>query len=110
MTERFSALKLIASFFFGEVSSVLPQSLTVLTNWCEDNISLLKTRLMLDSSFLTKFMMSIDDRIYQWLKQSNFNSKHGLGPIEFESCLLQHPDKSILPLHATEKYIASKER
>ena len=68
MTERFSALKLIASFFFGEVS-VLPQSLTALSNWCEDNISLLKTRLMLDPSFLTKFMMSIDDRIYQWLKQ-----------------------------------------
>ena len=68
MTERFSALKLIASFFFGEVT-VLPQSLTALTNWCEDNIALLKTRLMLDPSFLTKFMMSIDDRIYQWLKQ-----------------------------------------
>jgi hypothetical protein len=68
MKERFSALQLIATFFFGEVT-VLPQSLTALTNWCEDNISLLKTRLLLDSSFLTKFMMCIDDRIYQWLKQ-----------------------------------------
>ena len=68
MTERFHALRLIAGFFLGE-DSFLPQSLTALTNWCEDNGTLLKTRLLLDSSFLTKFMMSVDDRVYQWLKQ-----------------------------------------
>jgi len=68
MTERFQALRLISGFFFGEFS-ILPQSFLDLTNWCEDNISLLKTRLLLDTSFLTKFMMSVYDRIYQWLKQ-----------------------------------------
>jgi len=66
--DRFNALRLIAAFFFGEVS-IIPQSLLALTNWCENNKALIQARVLMDPKFLVKFMLCVDDRIYQWLRQ-----------------------------------------
>jgi len=62
--DRFNALRLIAAFFFGEIS-IIPQSLLALTNWCKNNKSLIQTRILMDSEFLAKFMLCVDDRIHQ---------------------------------------------
>ena len=66
--DRFNSLRLITAFFFGEVS-ILPQSLLALTNWCENNKALIQTRILMDTEFLVKFMLCVDDRIHQWLRQ-----------------------------------------
>jgi len=42
--DRFNALRLIAVFFFGEIS-IIPQSLLAPTNWCENNKNLIQTRI-----------------------------------------------------------------
>ena len=65
--EKLKALNVITILFWSEVER-LPQALTSLSNWCTDNRSLLEARASSDKQFLAKMSVSIDERIYLWLK------------------------------------------
>ena len=66
--ERIQAIQILSTYFFG-LRSFISQGLTKLVNSCLDNKQLLRTKLYMDSQFIAKLIYSVDDRIYQWLRQ-----------------------------------------
>lgn len=68
MTHRFRGLQALASFFFKS-KGYMSQGVKQIVNFCLDNKMMLKARLHLDPSFIAKMMCSVDERIYQWLRQ-----------------------------------------
>ena len=68
LTHRIRGIHSLAVFFFRK-HTFLSLGLKKVVNFCLDNRTLLRTRIYLDIEFIAKFLVAIDDRIYQWLKQ-----------------------------------------
>ena len=73
LSHRIRAIQVLASFFFGK-HSYMSIGLKRVVNFCLDNKMLFRTRLYTDSAFIAKMICSIDERIYQWLKQCSSHS------------------------------------
>ena len=89
LSHRLRAIQVLAAFFFKK-NGFLSQGLKKVVNFCHDNKMMLKTRIYLDKSFIAKFIVAIDDRIHQWLKQCSIRSSvtdTDLTLIEFSSLL-----------------------
>lgn len=68
LTDRIKGLQLLATFFFHR-HGYMSQGLKKMVNFCLDYKTLLRTRIYLDESFITKVICAIDERVYHWLKQ-----------------------------------------
>ena len=58
--ESIKALKYLAAFFLSDMAR-LPQDLTCLLNWCDQNRNVLEIRLHLDRDLLSNMIGIIDD-------------------------------------------------
>ena len=72
LTHRIRGIQTLASFFFKK-HGFMSQGLKQVVNFCLDNRRLLKTKIFLDHEFIAKFLCSVDERIYMWLKQCSIS-------------------------------------
>ena len=89
LTHRLQGFHILASFFFKK-NGFLAQGLKKVVNFILDNKIMLKTRIYLDEYFIPKFLCSIDERVYYWLKQCSTKASiidTDLTLIEFTSLL-----------------------
>ena len=68
LTHRIRGFHLLACFFFKK-TAFISQGLKKVSNFCLDNKVLLRTRIFMDKTFIAKFICSIDERVYYWLRQ-----------------------------------------
>ena len=89
LIHRLRGIQILASFFF-KINGFLSQGLKKVVNFVTDNKQMMKTRIFLDPKFITKFLCSIDERIYLWLKDCSLHSSvvnTNLALIDFTSLL-----------------------
>ena len=78
----------VLSVFFFKKTGFISQGLKKLVNFCLDNRALLKTRIFMDEKFIAKFICSIDERVYNWLRQCSMRNsvvETNISLIEFSS-------------------------
>ena len=68
MIQRLKAIYALSVFFFKR-NSYLSQGLRRVVKFCEENKMLLHSRIYTDKKFIAKFICTVDERIYLWLKE-----------------------------------------
>ena len=68
LIDQIRALQVLTELFFG-ARSYPAQGLRYLSNNFLDNKTLLKVKLSLDEEFIAKVLCSVDDCLYQWLRE-----------------------------------------